>query len=138
MLNPGNIDFFGGIIAVPAAGTVIYGPFENKAGALAAGYRCALETWGSGGSAVKMYIQTSFDKGNTWVDVICFTAAGAVKTRTGNLSKLTPVTTPYTPTDAALTDDTVKDGQIGDRWRCKVVVTGTYVSSTMRASLDLS
>jgi len=37
---------------------------------------------------------------------------------------LTPVTTVYTPT--TLSDDTVKDGILGERWRAKIITVGTY------------
>jgi hypothetical protein len=58
--------------------------------------------WGSGGTSIKAYIQTSLDQGATWIDVACvaFTAASATKAL--NLSGLTPKTTQVTPTDGAL------------------------------------
>jgi hypothetical protein len=84
---------------------------------------------GTGGTTAKVYIQTSLDQGATWVDIAClaFTTTGAVKVV--NLSGLTPKTTPVTPTDGALTDDTCVDGVLGDRLRAKIVTTGTYANA---------
>lgn len=94
--------------------------------------------WGSGGTAVKTYVQTSLDQGSTWIDIACLTFSAASAHKVINLSGLTPKTTAATPTDGALTDDTCVDGILGDRLRCKVVSTGTYAGSTtlsVRASV---
>lgn len=86
--------------------------------------------YGSGGTTVKAYLQTTLDDGTTPIDIACFTftTASAVKAR--NLSSLTPKTADVTPTDATLTDDTSVDGILGDQFRLKVVSTGTYAAST--------
>ena len=87
--------------------------------------------YGSGGTTIKAYLQTSLDGGTTPIDVACFTftTASAVKVR--NLSSLVSKTTDVTPTDGALTDDTSVDGVIGDMFRFKVVSAGTYAGSTV-------
>jgi hypothetical protein len=87
--------------------------------------------YGSGGTTIKAYLQTSFDQGQTWVDIACaaFTTASAVKIF--NLSALTPKTTAVTPTDGSLTDDTCVDGLLGDRLRVKVTSTGTYTNTQL-------
>ena len=54
----------------------------------------------------------------------------ATKRRLHNLRASTPVTTPYTMTDGTLTDDTCKDGIIGNIYRVKVTTIGTYAGST--------
>lgn len=90
-------------------------------------------TYGSGGTNVKVYVQTSLDQGTTWIDIACIVFATTNETQVANLSGLTAVTTLYTPTDAALTDDTCKDGVLGDRLRAKIVSTGTYATSTQVA-----
>jgi hypothetical protein len=86
--------------------------------------------YGSGGTSVKVYLQTSIDQGTTIIDIACltFTTASAVKVI--NLSGLTPKTTAVTPADGALTDDTCVDGILGDRLRVKIVSVGTYAGST--------
>lgn len=94
--------------------------------------------YGSGGTACKVYIQTSIDQGTTWVDVACIALATTNATKVINLSGLTPVTTPTTPTDGAMTDNTCLDGILGDRLRVKVVSSGNYSNGTVvscRASL---
>ena len=86
--------------------------------------------YGSGGTSVKAYVQTSFDQGQTWVDIACATFAQVSATKIYNLSALTPKTTAVTPTDGALSDDTAVDGLIGDRLRVKVTSEGTYAGNT--------
>jgi len=86
--------------------------------------------YGSGGTTVKAYIQTSIDGGTTWDDVACWAPTNANASKRWNFSALTPVTTPITPSDGAMTDNTFQDGCLGDRVRLKVVSTGTYAGST--------
>lgn len=96
--------------------------------ALAAQLRLA---YGNGGATIKAYLQTSLDQGATAIDIACFTftTASAVKAR--NFSALTPKTSDVVPTDGTLTDDASVDGILGDRFRVKVVSTGTYGGSTV-------
>ena len=86
--------------------------------------------YGSGGTTAKVYVQSSVDDGVTWFDIACFAHTTADLNRVCNLSALTPVTTIYTLTSDALTDDTTKDGLLGDRFRVRFVSTGTYAGST--------
>ena len=96
--------------------------------ALAAQLRLA---YGSGGTAIKAYLQTSLDQGITAIDVACFTFAIASGVKARNLSALTPKTADVVPTDGALADDTSVDGVLGDRFRLKIVSSGTYGGSTV-------
>lgn len=84
--------------------------------------------YGSGGTNCKVMIETTLDQGTTWIEVARFLFAQASEQNVVNMSALTPVTTVYTP--AALSDDAVKDGVFGDRWRAKVTSTGTYAGNT--------
>ena len=83
-----------------------------------------------GGTTCKVYLQTSLDGGTTWFDIACFAFA------TTSLRKLSSIkhdiaTTPNsTASDAALTDNTVLDGIIGDRIRIKAAVVGTYTGAS--------
>jgi hypothetical protein len=86
--------------------------------------------YGSGGTTVKAYLQTSFDGGTTWDDIACWALAISAATKRWNFSALTPVTTPITPTDGAMADNTAQDGILGDRVRLKVVTVGTYGGNT--------
>jgi len=88
-------------------------------------------TYGSGGTTVKVWVQTSFDAGTTWVDIANFAHTTASLRRLYNLSALTPVTTVYTATDGTLADNTAKDGLIGDQLRVKMTTTGTYAGGTI-------
>jgi|GEM_PF-940471 len=86
--------------------------------------------YGSGGTSCKAYLQTSFDQGVTWVDIACAAFTTASATKIFNLSGLTPKTSPVTPGDGALTDDTCVDGLLGDLLRVKVTSVGVYAANT--------
>lgn len=86
--------------------------------------------YGSDGTSLKVWVQTSIDGGTTWVDAACFAFTTSDARKVVNLSAATPVTTLYTATDGTLADDTVKDGVFGARWRCKYTSVGTYAGST--------
>lgn len=85
-------------------------------------------TWGSGGTSVKITIETTLDQGVTWIEVARFAFTTASAEKVVNLSALTPKTTAYTP--IALSDDTALDGILGDRWRAKKTTVGTYSGNT--------
>lgn len=87
-------------------------------------------TYGSGGTSGKAWVQTTFDNGTTWVDVMCMTFTTSSVSKCVNLSGMTPVTTLYAPTDGTLSDDTSKDGLLGDKMRVKYTTVGTYAGST--------
>lgn len=86
--------------------------------------------YGSGGTTFSVWVQTSLDGGTTWIDVCNMSGTTASKNRTQVVSSRTPITTPYTTLDGALTADTVHDGIIGSLWRTKLTTTGTYGGST--------
>jgi hypothetical protein len=93
-------------------------------------------TYGSGGTNLKVDVETSLDQGTTWIPITRFAFTTASAEKVVNLSGLTPVTTVYTP--ATLSDDAVKDGILGDRLRCRITSTGTYGGNTslsIRASV---
>lgn len=75
--------------------------------------------YGSGGDTLKAIIETSLNQGGTWIEVARLAFAQASLEKVVNLSALTPVTTVYSP--ASLSDDTVKDGILGLRWRARIV-----------------
>lgn len=86
--------------------------------------------YGSGGTNVKAYLQTSLDGGNRFVDIACVKFEVASEEAILNFSALTPKLTQVTPTDGAIADDTAIDGVLGDRVRLKVISTGTYAGNT--------
>lgn len=87
-------------------------------------------TYGSGGTTVDAYVQSSADGGVTWYDVanFHFTTASAIKLY--NFSGRTPVTSIATPSDGAIAANTSVDGLLGDRLRVKWSSTGTYAGTT--------
>lgn len=93
--------------------------------------------YGSGGTNATAYVQTSLDRGLTWIDVMAF------QFTTASLSKIASVSVfqlfaasayvPLTPTDGTLTANTCVQGILGDQLRLKYVTTGTYGGSTTLA-----
>ncbi len=90
-------------------------------------------TYGSGGTDLKVWIQTSLDGGEEWIDIVCFRFLTTSKRVVANVNSQTPITTVYTPTDGSLANDSVKDGILGDRLRIKKTSTGTYAGGTTLA-----
>lgn len=89
--------------------------------------------YGADGTSVKAYLQTSFDGGTTWVDVASFAVTTTAATRLFSVRSATAVAANYTPTDATLADNTIKDGLLGDRLRVKYTSVGTYSGATSLA-----
>lgn len=120
-----------GDFAVTTAGTQIGDWIDDIDGMLAATIQLRL-AYGSGGSEIRAYVQTSLDQGTTAIDLACVLFGTDGETRVVNLSGLTPKSdAQITPTDGALADDTAVDGVLGDRLRLKLVSTGTYAGSTV-------
>lgn len=88
-------------------------------------------TYGSGGTTVDAFLQTSVDGGITWIDIAQFHLTTASARFVYTLNSQTPVTTEYTPTDGALAANTAKDGILGPIYQVKLASTGTYAGSTM-------
>jgi hypothetical protein len=134
MLNPGSRT-----LALRPITTALTGEaqtaFIDLAGIVAATIRAQLQ-YGSGGTTAKVWVQNSIDNGETWQDVACFAFTTASATKIINLSGLTPKTTPVTPTDGALGDDTFIDGLFGSAWRAKITTTGTYANTNLVVRMD--
>ena len=92
--------------------------------------------YGSGGTTVKAWIQTSVDDGASWMDVICFALTTASGKRVAQVNNFVAITgaAVVTPTDATLADNTILNGVLGNRMRVKITSTGTYAGNT---KLDL-
>lgn len=117
-------------LAITTAATSICDPIIDLDGMLGVSLTARL-AYGSGGTSIKVFVQSSTNGGSTWRDVWCATFTTASADKGVNLSGLTPKTTAVLGTDGTLADDTVVDGILGDRLRCKVVTTGTYAGSTV-------
>jgi hypothetical protein len=87
--------------------------------------------YGSGGTTCKVWIQTTLDNGQTWLDIACLAFTTASATKIINLSGLTPVTMAITPTDGSMADNTVQDGVLGSALRATITTTGTYGSTSL-------
>jgi hypothetical protein len=100
--------------------------------------------YGSGGTTAKVWLQTSFDAGVTWVDIANLAATTASAKRIFNLSGLSgslfapdvngdlmPAAFSSIPTDGTLADNTCRDGAIGELYRVKITTTGTYAATTL-------
>jgi hypothetical protein len=87
--------------------------------------------YGSGGTSVDAWVQTTADGGATWYDVANFHFTTASSIMQANLQSETPVTTIYTPTDGSLSANTAVDGLLGDRVRVKWSSVGIYVGTTL-------
>lgn len=87
-------------------------------------------TYGSGGTSVDAYLQTTIDGGASWIDIAQFHFLLVSARFVFNLSSLTAVTTQYTPTDGTLAANTAKDGILGPQFQVKLASVGTYAGST--------
>jgi hypothetical protein len=92
--------------------------------------------YGSGGTTAKFWIQTRTD-GGTWRDVMNFAFTTATLTKFQKVSIGIALAANTASSDAALADNTITDGLLGDEVRVKYTTTGTYAgdtSITVRAS----
>jgi len=118
---------------VTTAGTATGGTITgNMAGITRAVVQAAF-TYGSGGTNCTGYVQTSLDGGVSWVDVFAPQFATTTATSIATV-EVTGGTVTVTPTDGSLAANTVVNGVLGDRWRVKVVSTGTYAATTLAVS----
>ena len=81
---------------------------------------------GTGGTSVRVMVETSIDQGTTWIEVWRALFGTTAELNAINLSGLTPR---GSVTPAALADDAVNDGLFGQRWRAKVTSVGVYAGN---------
>jgi hypothetical protein len=107
------------------------GPQQNG-GPLSVAFQ-KLFTYGSGGTNVQAYLQTSFDGGNTWADVLAWavnTTASDARPFVNWVNNLAAAAVAVATTDGTMTTNTVNAGMFGLWWRVKYVSTGTYAGNT--------
>jgi hypothetical protein len=92
-------------------------------------------TYGSGGTTVSAFVQTTFDGGATWVDAANFSFATASAIKAFNLNANAAVIAPLTPANGTLTANTAIAEMIGNRWRVLLTTTGTYSNTTLRIDI---
>lgn len=134
MFNPGDYSLCD-LSLTTALASVAQTPIQNLEGIHAATIIFKL-AWGSGGTTVRAYVQVTLDDGQTWIDIACFSFTTASATRVINLSGLTPITSPVTPADGALADNTYIDGLLGSAMRVKLLTTGTYANTTVSVKIS--
>lgn len=84
--------------------------------------------YGSGGTSLKVDLETSIDQGATWLPICRIAFATASAEKVANVSGLTPKTTA-----AALStpsDDSCTDAVLGDRLRVRITSVGVYSGNT--------
>ncbi len=116
--------------AIAGAVTGAVGPVVRLRGGLQVLALQAAFAYGSGGTSVKAWVQTSLDGGAAWLDVAAFAFTTTAGRRLSVLHLATPVAANVTPSDGALADNTILDGVLGDLVRVKYTTTGTYAGNT--------
>lgn len=86
--------------------------------------------YGAGGTTLKVWIQTSFDHGTTWLDIMNFAYTTASATKISSVRNLTAVAPALAPTSGVLGDDLILDGVLGGGLRALYTSTGTYSGLT--------
>lgn len=89
----------------------------------------AIFLYGSDGTTVKAWVQTRV-KGGTWRDIMNFAFTTSAATKWSKTSISIALAAARTASDAALSDDTILDGFLGDEVRIKYTTTGTYAGAT--------
>ena len=84
--------------------------------------------YGSGGTTLKVMIDSSVDQGTTWIELSRLAFSTSSSQSYINLVGLTPKTTPVAAGN--LSDNTSVDGIYGDRFRARILTTGTYAGNT--------
>jgi hypothetical protein len=83
-------------------------------------------TRAAGGTTCKVWVQSSFDGGATWHDVVFGDYTTTTKTQVYRIPIHEKVSTAETPTDGTLASEGIKPGLIGSLLRVKYTTTGTY------------
>lgn len=134
MLNPGDYNLADQGVGSALTASALT-PVQDLEGILAATIEARF-SYGSGGTTCKVWVQTTLDDGASWFDIACFAFTTASAIKVVNLSGLTPVTTPVTPTDAGMADNTVQDGILGSNLRAKITSTGTYSNTLLSVKVS--
>ena len=87
-------------------------------------------TYGSGGTSITAWVQTSLDGGLTASDVTNFAFTTASARVGAQVSALTAIGTPVALTDSTLASNSSAAAPIGPLWRVKYTSVGTYAGGT--------
>lgn len=91
----------------------------------------AVFLYGSGGTTVNAYVQTTLDGGLSWFDIMnfSFTTSAATKISAVN-TYIAPASQAFAPGSGALTANTIVQGILGSQLRLLYTTTGTYAGAT--------
>ena len=89
----------------------------------------AIFLYGAAGTTLKVWVQTRV-KGGTWRDIMNFAFTTSAATKWSKVSMAIALAAARATSDAALADDTILDGFLGDEVRVKYTSTGTYTGAT--------
>lgn len=139
MVSRGLVDLGGVTIGAAQSSPVVItqGSYAGAAVAYAAGLDGLLAatlfcdfTYVGGGTDLQVYVETSLDQAQTWLQVARFDFALESARKVANLSGLlSKAVTAY----AALGAEGVNDGILGPLWRCSYTSTGDYTGATRLA-----
>jgi hypothetical protein len=124
LLGPAGSDF-----TITTAGTFVGQPCSGLDGIRSMSAQLSL-AYGSGGTSIDAYLQTTLDGGATWIDIgeVSWTTSSGVAVMNFH-TDLAVVA--FTPTDGAMTANTQKNGVLGNAFRLKLVVVGTYANTVV-------
>lgn len=91
--------------------------------------------YGGGGGTLKAIVETTLDRGTTWIEVGRFAFSTASAEKLLAIKGLGERLTAYTP--AALSDDVGLSGFFGDRFRASLLKAGSDYSGNTSLSLRL-
>jgi len=84
----------------------------------------------AGGTDLTVHVQTTFDGGETWADIIAHHFLITTLNQISAVRRDVALAASITPTDATLADDSIIDGLIGALIRLKYTSTGTYTGAS--------
>lgn len=93
--------------------------------------------YGSGGTSLSAWVQTSLDGGATWTDVMNCSFTTTSLRVIFDLPATTSITSPLTATDGTLAANTAPGGIFGQAWRVKWTSVGVYAGTTLTISVDV-
>lgn len=85
--------------------------------------------YGAGGTTTKVWLQTR-TKNGTWRDIANHAFTTSAATKWSGVVQTTALAAAIAASDAALADDTILNGFLGDEIRIKYTTTGTYTGAT--------
>ena len=115
---------------ITTAQSIIPGPTVANLDSLEYFVAQAKFVYGSGGTSVDVYIQTSIDGGVTWIDIMNFNFLLASATKVSACLAPIALAPAITPTDGALASNSIITGLLGQKFRAKWKSVGVYAGGT--------